>query len=208
MASPVGHALFGWALGHGGKQVTGPGVPKEPATTRDGQGHAGGRWLLPAGAAFAAVAPDLDFLPGIVVGDPNLFHQVYSHTLLAALSVGLVAGLVARLLCGRDGLRVGGIVGLAYGSHLLLDFLTHDLRPPFGIPLMWPFSTEHVVSPWPLFRGILHGVPGQGLGEILGQIFSLHNLIAVGIELSVTLPVLLVAHMILRRRRPGSGRGT
>lgn len=209
MASPIGHALLGWAVGHGGGQGQDAGEEARKAGAeeqRDGKRSAAGRWLLPAVAALAAVAPDLDFLPGVVAGDPNQYHQLHSHTLVAALSVGLAAGLVGRHLRLR-GLRVGVVVGLAYASHLLLDFFTHDPRPPFGIPLVWPVSSEHFAAPWPLFRGIRHGVPGQGLGEVLDQIFSLHNLVAVGIEVSVTLPVLLLGHVIFRRKSSGRRRG-
>src|ERR1041385_6780612 len=43
---------------------------------------------------FAANAPDLDFLPGLLVGDPNRFHHGVSHSgglaLLFAIAVSLI----------------------------------------------------------------------------------------------------------------------
>lgn len=199
MASPVGHVVLGLAVARGGggersgRHSTG--VYRDPART------SAPPWLLPTLAAVAAVAPDLDFLPGILVGDPNRYHQLHSHTLLAAASAGLLAGVAARSVRIRGAMKLGVIVALAYASHLLLDFFTNDPRAPFGIPLFWPLSPDHFTSPWSLFRGIHHGVPGQGLGTVLGEIFSLHNLVAVGIEVGATTPALLAAEFLIRRSR-------
>lgn len=199
MASPVAHALLGVAVGEGtrGRDALQPVDRPSASRLRNGTPQ---RWLLPAVAAFAAVAPDLDFLPGIVLGDPNQFHQLQSHTLLAALLVGLAAGL-ATVPTRLSSLRVGVAVGLAYASHLLLDVFTRDLGAPFGIPLLWPLSSEHFILPWPLFRAIHHGLPGQDLGTALGELISVHNLAAVGIELVITLPIVLLVHLFSRRRR-------
>lgn len=196
MASPVGHVVLGLAVARG----TGPvHAPERDGIGQDIRGaRVGPPWLLPALAAFAAVAPDLDFLPGILVGDPNRYHQLQSHTIVAALAAGVTVGAGAWVFRLRSAAVLGVSVGIAYASHLLLDYFTHDPRAPFGIPLFWPLSSDHFTSPWSLFRGILHGVPGQGLTQVLGEIFSLHNLVAVGIELGATLPVLLMAHAIVR----------
>lgn len=198
MASPIGHALLGLAVSRGveapgGLPASGGRGAGRPSTLRSSP-----PWLLPALAALAAVAPDLDFLPGILLGDPNRFHQLRSHTLLAAALAGLAAGLGARALRVRAAVRIGSVVALGYASHLLLDVFTHDPRAPVGIPALWPLSTEFVHAPWSVFRGIRHGVPGQGLGTMLGELFSLHNLVAVGIEVGVTLPVLLGIHVLRR----------
>ena len=63
MATPVGHALAGLAIG----ALT----ARRDADARPPVGSPSlspGRWLL-LGAVFA-VAPDLDFVPGIVAGAP------------------------------------------------------------------------------------------------------------------------------------------
>src|SRR4029450_4324861 len=55
-------------------------------------------WLL-AGAVLFANAPDLDFLPGLAVGDPDAFHRGVTHTLGAAVVGAAAVWLLA--LCGR-----------------------------------------------------------------------------------------------------------
>lgn len=196
MASPVGHALLGLAVGRAGSRRRPHRTP--PATRAPGSSQKSWpSWWLPAAAALVGVAPDLDFLPGLLLGDPNRYHQLQSHTFAAALLVGIGSGLLARPT-KYGSVRTACVVAVAYGSHLLLDFFTFDPREPVGIPLLWPLVDQHFASPWPLFRGIRHGVPGQGPHEVLGQIFSVHNLAAVGIEIAVTLPVLLAVHLVGR----------
>lgn len=193
--------MLGLAVGQAAREAGPPST--EPPLASDGPRRS--TWLLPAVAIFAAVAPDLDFLPGIAIGDPNRFHQLGSHSLLASLLAGMIAGLATVPTRWRAGV-VGVTVGLAYASHLLLDYFTHDPRAPFGIPLLWPLSSEHFTSPSSVFRGIVHGVPGEGMGEVVSHIFSMHNLVSVGIELAVTLPLLVLVHVALRpllRRRAG-----
>lgn len=172
MATPLGHGLAGIAvgvLGHGS-------VPSR-------------RWYL--FAAVAGNAADLDLVPGLLSGDVNRFHQLASHSLLAAVLFGAGVALVLRRRHAAA-LRVGCVASAMYASHLLLDFFTRDARAPFGLPLLWPLSNEHFISPWSLFGGVRHGVPGDGLGTVLGEILSWQNLGQLGLEALVLGPVLLL----------------
>jgi membrane-bound metal-dependent hydrolase YbcI (DUF457 family) len=74
MATPLGHALAGYAVYN---------LAKAPQRS-DG-------WGLPLLCVFMATAPDLDFLPGLLVGKPALFHQSITHSLGAAMLVSLGA---------------------------------------------------------------------------------------------------------------------
>ncbi len=79
--------------------------------------------------------PDLDFVPGLLSGNINTFHQRPTHSLVAALAFGGMAALVTRWFRARRtqaGLR-GTVI---YASHLLLDFFCQDSRPPYGQPLL------------------------------------------------------------------------
>jgi len=49
---------------------------------------AGARVGLILPSAFMAVAPDLDFIPGIIVGKPTLYQQGLSHSLGFAVLIG------------------------------------------------------------------------------------------------------------------------
>ena len=125
-------------------------------------------WLL-AGAVVLANAPDLDFLPGLAVGDPNAFHRGLTHTLGAAVVVAAAVGLVARWQ------RVGrpwwwaAFAAAAYGSHLLVDWMTVDAVPPQGIQLLWPLTDRWLHAPFNL------------LGEVIidpsGRLAFLHSLV-------------------------------
>lgn len=86
-----------------------------------------------------ANAPDFDFLPGILSGDADRFHRGISHSLGAAVAVGLSIGF---LYVVRSNLRTAKKIalwsGFAYFSHALLDLLN---GPVHSIPLFWPLSS-------------------------------------------------------------------
>jgi len=175
MPSPVGHALAGYAIGTlvaGRPPATGPtrfqGIPP--------------RALLFAGLACA---PDVDFL--------FRAHSMYTHSIGAVLLVGIAA---AAILRGPALLIVACAV--AYGSHLLLDWLGHDTSPPLGIMALWPFSDEYWASPWPVITPVTrrYWLPN----------FWSHNLKVVSIEILVFGSV--AAAMYLWRGRGVTGRTT
>ena len=97
---------------------------------------------LLAGAVLLANAPDLDFVPGIVIGAPAIFHRGPTHTVLAALVVGLVAAGIGwwRRPGGHGAGWWAAFATAAYGSHLLVDFVTIDQIPPYGAPFLAPLS--------------------------------------------------------------------
>lgn len=187
MATPLGHGLAGLC----GSQLATPVRHKY-------------RWWWLLFALFAAVAPDMDFLPGLLVGDMNRFHHGWSHTVVGAVVFGALSALLLKRFTdtpARLGLWSGGI----YASHLLLDWLTYDGRAPYGIPLFRPFTDAYFTSPVSVFGGVRHGVPGDSMGTVLGDIFSAHNLTVVGIELALMLPLLAAASWLGRRRRRPAG---
>jgi inner membrane protein len=154
---------------------------------------------------IAANAPDLDFLPGLLTGDINRFHQSAGHSLMAAVLFGAAAALLA-LRSHYTPVRIG-LAGIGlYCSHLLLDLLGEDKRAPFGIPLLWPFSSEHFIVAWPIFRGVRHGVPGEDLAAFVGHVFSWQNLGAMALETGILLPFLVLSWYMTGRMKPGKHR--
>jgi inner membrane protein len=185
VASPLGHALVGYAIGR---------LPSDA--------HARARWLAPA-CALLAVAPDLDFVPGWIAGTPALYHQGASHSVTAALFAAAVcAPLIAR--ARGDLLRCFGWLFAAYASHLLIDWLGADARPPLGIPLFWPLSQEHHLSPVPLLPGISHSPTGhEGRAAWLVSLLAWHNVFALAVEVALALPLLAWAWLRTRRASVG-----
>jgi|GEM_PF-256571 len=127
------------------------------------------RDFLVAGLAviISANAADLDFLPGILLGHPDLFHHGISHSIVAACIAGLavywLASRISVALRGRSLLIWCMIAAL---SHPFLDFISS----PYGTPILWPFSSEEytVRLPFAPFRDVLReGDPGSFLGLII-----------------------------------------
>ncbi len=151
MATPLGHALAGASA----SLLSGP--------------DASLRGPLAVGA-LAGAAPDLDFLPGIVLGDPSRFHHGPSHSLAFAVAA---AGL-AWLLASRHRWRWALSAGSAYASHLLLDALTVDPSTPVGLQLFWPLDDAYVLSPFTPLPRVLHTTV---------SVVNLHNLAVALLEL-------------------------
>lgn len=102
------------------------------------------RRLLLAGVV-ASVLPDLDVI-GFRLGigySHELGHRGQSHSLLAALTMGALAALLASQLQAR---RVVSFlfVAIAGASHGLLDMLTNG---GLGVALAWPFSEQRFFFP-------------------------------------------------------------
>lgn len=189
MASPIGHALAGFAIGR-----------------LAGAGRAQDDRRLVVACAVLAVAPDLDFLPGLVfAGVPALYHQGASHSLIAALVVSL--GVAWLLLRDRRSLpRAASALLAAYVSHLALDWLGSDSRLPIGMPLLWPFSDATWISPVAILPGIHHALPGrESSAEWIVDVLSLQNVRAFLVEALLVGPLVLWVEWSRRRQAPGQG---
>lgn len=139
--------------------------------------------LLVGGLIVAANAPDFDFVPGILAGDPSRFHHNgISHSLLAAMLFTAAAWLVARWAGARSPNRIGLLMGLAFTSHLVLDMLESWSDERSGVALAWPLVTRHYSFPFPLFFGIRYDPLAGGFIQGLLQP---HNFLALGWEIVV-----------------------
>ena len=84
---------------------------------------------------------------------------------------------------------------LARARHVLLDWLGTDTAPPLGIMALWPFSHQYYESPWPVFMPISRR---YWLAE-----FWTFNLLALGLELLILMPLATI--VLMRRRKSSSG---
>jgi inner membrane protein len=171
MPSPVAHSLIGLALGAAWL------LPRAPRRELGARVWTARGSL--AAAVFAANAPDLDYVPGLLSGDLNAFHPGITHT------VPFVLGLAAAMaLCRRAGrARAFGWLALIGASHLAADMITEDLRAPYGIPALWPFSSERFIAPFHVF---LHLRKREW-----SDIVQWHNVFAVLWEAAIALPLVL-----------------
>jgi membrane-bound metal-dependent hydrolase YbcI (DUF457 family) len=97
--------------------------------------------------AYAVIAtlPDVD----LVVHR----HSRETHSLGIALLVGAAAWIVARKRV-PDAARIAVAFGMAYASHVLLDWLGDDTAPPLGIMALWPLTSQFYLAPVHVFGGI------------------------------------------------------
>lgn len=146
--------------------------------------------------------PDLDLIPGLLVGQPNLYHHGISHS----LGVGLLASVTLAMTLANT-LRMHTFNYLRmflwlYCSHLLLDYLSADGRMPFGIPVFWPLSKRYFIAPHPILPGFAHsGLDNATIGQFLNSVVSVHNVYVILTELSMGLLLLVVFRIIIRAFR-------
>jgi inner membrane protein len=127
-------------------------------------------------AAMAAL-PDAD-----LVYQP--LHRTVTHSLISIPIVSIVATVVTGWVTGRRSLWLGVVCGLAWGSHIPLDWLGADANPPQGIQALWPFSDEWFISGVDLFSRIERR-------QALSQASVVTNLKAVAREVVLLGPIVL-----------------
>jgi inner membrane protein len=181
MPSPVGHSLLGYLIYRG-----------------TGAGPAERRWSTLALYLVGANAPDLDFIPGLLVGAPGRYHHGPSHSLGIAILFGLAVSLVTLFLGLGDVIRKSIVFFSLYFSHIALDYLSTDTSYPYGVPFLWPLSSEHYIAPF-AFLPDIHRTASSSM-EFFASIFNLHNLWAVIVESLIFIPPIFL--MLVWNRRP------
>jgi membrane-bound metal-dependent hydrolase YbcI (DUF457 family) len=151
-----------------------------------------------AGAAIlaaAAIAPDLDLLVHS--------HRGESHSIGAAVIAGVVAGtLWSSAFVLRSASREGGLrrdaarwaaaVTLAWASHILLDWLSNDTRPPLGVMALWPFARDYYKASLEIFPPVSR--------RYWESRFWIYNLRAVVVEVLILTPLATLAVRRFRRK--------
>lgn len=188
MATPLAHSLAGYAV-----SCFAP------------EGHGGARWKTIALCVVMANLADLDFIPGLFRNQPALYHQGMTHSIAFALLVCL--GMAALLsLKGDPFPTTFALCFGAYATHMALDLIGPDKRPPYGIPLLWPASSRCFLSPQPLLLGMRHvSKTSAPASEWIRGILDRRNLLAMALEIALLAPWVFLAHW-QRRRRIGSAR--
>jgi len=107
------------------------------------------RWSPVAAAVLwsgLSLLPDIDvigFPLGVRYAD-EWGHRGATHSLVFALGVAAVVGLVARAM-RAPAWRTALIAAVVVASHSLLDTMTDG---GLGCALLWPFSNERFFAPW------------------------------------------------------------
>ena len=180
MSSPIGHSLAGYVV----------------HTIRFGTFKPEGYRNLLLSICIAN-APDLDFLPGFLIGKPNLYHHGISHSLGTAVIFSLCGILLFQVKQYGSTFKAFWVCLSLYASHLILDILCLDGRRPHGIPIFWPITSEYFT--FPVLPPIKHSpLDNATIGQFLSDAFSLHNLYVILLECVFTVGCLLI-FMLFRR---------
>lgn len=172
MPSPIGHALAGAAIALSVQPL----LDRRPGPTC--------RTAL-ISCVLLATLPDADLLYQPI-------HRAVTHSVGSTLFVTIIATAVTGWVTGRRTLPFGLVCGIAWGSHLVLDWLGTDPTPPRGIKALWPFSDAWFVSDLDVFRGTERR-------QLFTQSSIVYNLKAVAQEIAILAPV-TCALALLRRR--------
>ena len=131
-------------------------------------------WREAALFSLLAIAPDLDLLVGK--------HSTYTHSVGAMTLVGV---LVYVLNNQKGGQALSAT--MAYGSHILLDWLGTDTSMPIGIMALWPLTNRFYQSNLFWFMAISRRFRASG--------FLSYNLYAMSRELVLLGPLVVTIGM-------------
>jgi membrane-bound metal-dependent hydrolase YbcI (DUF457 family) len=179
MPSPIAHLLAGALVGVTGRAARNPHPRWHPPVA-----------LLLVCAGLAAL-PDSDLLLPIT-------HRAATHSLVAVALVTILAAGVTGWVTGRLRWDVALVCGLAYSTHLLLDWLGTDTYAPRGIQILWPFDDRWFISGWDLFPRIERRAPFSA------ETIAINARAAV-YEIATMVPTLAAA-VYLRRKTHGAKR--
>ncbi|MDP3980086.1 MAG: metal-dependent hydrolase [Chlamydiota bacterium] len=143
-------------------------------------------WKLLGFYIFCGICPDLDFIPGILIGHPNRYHHGLSHSFIGSFVISLILYGFFRLwkknTTWKDFFFIWGLVSF----HCFLDIYSVDTSYPYGCPLFYPYA-GYIISPWVFFQDIHRGS--------LQELFGPHNRLAMAIELGVFAPPVIAAYL-------------
>lgn len=133
MPSPVAHLAVGFAL----RRLLGPRTESRR------------RFLVAACFLFLSILPDLDAIPGVLLGDFGRYHNNLTNSVAFVMVSAAIASVVARLL-KQDPLWWFAAALACLSAHVVMDLFTVGR----GVMLAWPFSHHRFKPPFTLFYGL------------------------------------------------------
>ena len=208
MPSPIGHAIAGVAVSWAA-QAMAPGLRRPELTL--GDGRTAPRPDLEVGPTYVPYVPTyvrrhaltLTCVALAVLPDADLLympiHRRMTHSVGAVLLVFIVAtavtGWVTRTW-GSRAIGVGLVCAAACASHVLMDWLSLDAQPPYGVQALWPFSDQWYIAPRAIF-------PGTERREPLAAWSQTANARAFMWEIGLVGPIAAAAGVMRRYRSRG-----
>lgn len=137
---------------------------------------------------FIGMAPDLDFIPGYLIGEPSRYHHGLSHSLFMSVFIGIITGFVYYLMKRRNFVQFSVIFSGVYFAHVSADFFAVDTSFPFGEQLFWPVWNAYLLSPVTFFLDVHRSTSSH---DFFMSMFNSHNLKTVTVEMLICLPIIL-----------------
>jgi membrane-bound metal-dependent hydrolase YbcI (DUF457 family) len=176
MPTPIGHALAGTII------------------YLFSNGKSRKKWLILFAVVFVAGLPDIDFVFGFIVGNPNKHHHHFTHSFLFVVIAGLIGAFMAYKTSIMSFQRSALLFIGAGISHIFLDILCLDTTAPFGVPIFWPFWEKCFISPIQIFSDVHRALSSTIFFQSL---INWHNLRTVLLEIIILGPV--AAYLFFRR---------
>jgi membrane-bound metal-dependent hydrolase YbcI (DUF457 family) len=173
MPSPIGHALAGAAIAWSIRGLPG--------------------WKGAALCALFAALPDADLLFAQT-------HRTATHSIPVAILMTIIAVAVtgwvkpSALGDGTAPRQLAFACGLAWSSHIVLDWLGADASPPYGVQALWPLGDGWFFSGLDVFAGTERRQPFTARAMLI-------NLRALLQEIALMTPIAAAAWWLTRRRR-------
>jgi hypothetical protein len=180
MPSPLAHGFAGYSIL----------MLAEPRMATDMRSNLK---AMGTGFFFGGLA-DADFFVAYFASqnDVVFHHHYFTHSIPFTLLIGLIAYPILKwILKISRPFRMSAILTAIYGSHLFLDYFTHDGSVPIGIPLLWPFTHKHFMAPIEIFMSIHRG----GMENLFGA----HNMEAIIREFFITAPIALASYLYAKK---------
>jgi inner membrane protein len=161
MPSPIAHL----AVGYVAYRVI---RPKKPLEQTELSYHKTTLPLLAVSLGLSML-PDVDVVPGLLLGDFGRFHNTVTNSTFVGLAVAALVGAVGWFTGWYRWRRAFLLTAISYWLHIFMDYSTGGR----GVMLLWPISAERIASPVQLFYGLRWS---SGL-------FSTHHIWTIGTEL-------------------------
>ncbi len=182
MPSPIAHSMMGYIV----YRVARNSLPQHELR------YVGPLPRLLLATIGLSLLPDVDVLPGLLVGSLGSFHNTVAHSLLFGFIVALSIGAMVWVR-HRAGFSHWCIIALVcYELHVIMDFFTVGR----GVMLLWPLTAERYAAPLMLFYG-LHWSEG---------LLSAKHLWTIMTEGGFVMLIACVIHVLSRKQHSRSAR--
>jgi membrane-bound metal-dependent hydrolase YbcI (DUF457 family) len=123
---------------------------------------------------LAANLPDLDYIPGLLIGAPKYFHPSFTHSFFAAIIFSFIVYYILKYLTPHDCRRWALAFGIAYISHIFLDIIQVDnyTANGIGIPLFFPFTNQCYQTDWQWIPSTSSFIDFSSFASVLRCIFN------------------------------------